>query len=167
MDETTPDLERRVGALEAADAIRALKHRYWRACDTKDPAAFRDCFVAEGADVDFGPMGRFDDADGITEVFRQVALARRADGRPVVLDMHHGMHPDIHVVDATHATGRWTLRFRQLNLVDDTETVAAIEYDDDYVVEDGRWRIRRSHTRTLWSLTRPLPPDADLHEGLT
>lgn len=167
MDEAPPDLERRVAALEAAEAIRALKHRYWRACDAKDPEAFRACFVAEGADVDFGPMGRFDDADGIAEVFRQVALARQADGRPVVLDMHHGMHPDIDVLDATHATGRWTLRFRQLNLVDDTETVAAIEYDDDYVVEEGRWRIRRSHTRTLWSLTRPLPPDAHLHEDLT
>jgi hypothetical protein len=33
----------------------------------------------------------------------------------------------------------------------------AAEYDDEYVVEDGRWKMVTSHVRTLWTVLRPLP----------
>lgn len=159
------DLARRLATLEAREAIKELKYRYWRACDDRDVEAFRGCFVRHGADIDFEGMGHFDDADGITTVFRRVALARQDDGQPVVLDMHHGTHPEIALVDDTHATGRWTLRFRQLDLVGGTERIAAVEYNDAYVVEDGQWRVSRSHARTLWSLSRPLGDDVTVTEG--
>lgn len=164
--DTTASLEQRVAALEATRAIERLKYRYWRACDRKDVAGFRACFVARGADIDFERMGRFDDADGITDVFARVALATREDGTHLILDMHHGLHPDITVLDQTSAVGRWTLRFRQLNLHDRTERVAAVEYDDAYVVEDGEWRISRCHARTLWSITRPLSPEVRIEENV-
>ncbi|MEO3825704.1 nuclear transport factor 2 family protein [Actinomadura sp. B10D3] len=45
------DLAERIARLEAIEEIKALKHRYLRACDAKDPAAFRDCFVASGASI--------------------------------------------------------------------------------------------------------------------
>jgi hypothetical protein len=32
----------------------------------------------------------------------------------VVLDMHHGMHPEIEILSETGARGSWTLRFRQV-----------------------------------------------------
>lgn len=151
-------LERRIARLEAVEAIKALKYRYWRACDGKDPEAFRRCFVREGASVDFGSLGRFDDADPIAEIFADVALMKR-DGRYVILDMHHGVHPEIALLDDGTATGAWTLRFRTLNLVDGTETVMAGEYDDRYVIEDGEWRMAQSHFAMLWNRTVPLPAD--------
>lgn len=161
-----PSLEQRIATLEAVRAIEQLKYRYWRACDSKDVAGFRACFVARHADIDYERMGRFDDADGITDVFARVALATRDDGAHLILDMHHGMHPDITVLDAGSAVGRWTLRFRQLNLHDSTEKVAAVEYDDAYAVEDGQWRISRCHAHTLWSVTRPLSPDVRIEEDV-
>lgn len=161
----TAGIERRLAVLEATAAIQRLKYRYWRACDRKDVSAFRACFVASGADIDFERMGRFDDAGGITDVFARVALRRDDAGRHLILDMHHGLHPDITVLDETSAVGRWTLRFRQLNLRDRTEKVAAVEYDDAYVVEDGEWRISRCHARTLWAVTRPLPAEAHIDEN--
>ncbi|MDQ2627930.1 nuclear transport factor 2 family protein [Mycolicibacter senuensis] len=148
-------VEQRLEALEQIEAIKALKHRYFRACDAKDPATFRSCFIAQGADVHYGPLGGFDDADQIAEVFTRIAL-HTVDGKPVILDMHHGMHPDIAVTGPGTATGHWTLKFRQLNLIDRTERLLTGEYDDDYVIEDGTWKMARSHFRQLWSLTRPL-----------
>jgi hypothetical protein len=161
----TRSLEQRIAALEAVEEIKALKYRYLRACDRKDPDAFRDCFVAKGAFIDYGPrVGRFDDADGIAEVFRTVGL-KQVDGRYVILDMHHGMHPVIELVGDGQATGAWSLRFRQVNLVDRTERLSAIEYDDRYEIENGQWRIRSSQVTVLWTLVRPLPEGFTVQES--
>lgn len=149
-------LEQRVADLERVEAIKALKHRYWRACDAKDPVAFRDSFTKGPASIDYGSLGTFTDADALTRVFTDIAL-READGGYAVLDMHHGFHPVITVLDDSTATGTWTLRFRQLNRVDGTELLMAAEYDDEYVVEDGSWKMVKSHVRTLWTILRPLP----------
>ena len=93
-------LAQRIARLEAIEAIKALKYRYWRACDGKDPAGFRAAFVASGAAIDFGRLGAFDDADPLTEIYRAIAL-RKTDGKHQILDMHHGLHPDIRVTSET------------------------------------------------------------------
>jgi hypothetical protein len=160
---TPRTLEQRIADLERIEAIKALKYRYWRACDGKDPEAFRDCFVREGASIRFGRMGDYDDADGLAETFARVALHKVGD-RHMILDMHHGLHPEITLIGDTEATGRWTLRFRQINLIDNTERLGAIEYDDAYVVEDGRWKKSKCHARELWSMVRPLPEGTVVHE---
>ncbi|XRQ10066.1 nuclear transport factor 2 family protein, partial [Actinomadura welshii] len=162
-----PDLAERIARLEAVEEIKALKHRYLRACDAKDPAGFRACFIASGASIDFDRLGAFDDADGIAKVFERIAL-QQVDGRNAILDMHHAMHPDITVHGANSASGRWTLKFRQVNLLDGTETVSTGEYDDEYVVEDGRWKMSKCHFRRHWSITRPIGDDCRVDQpGLT
>lgn len=165
--ESRPTLEQRIARLEAIEAIRRLKHRYLRACDFKEPDTFRECFVARGAIVDYGPrMGKFEDADGIAEVYRRVAL-ERVDGVYNVLDMHHGLQSDIDVISETEATGAWTLRFRQIDRRAAVERVSAIEYNDRYEIEDGEWRIRSCHVRTLWTLVTPLPEGHQIIESLS
>ena len=151
-------IEERLAALEAIEAIKALKHRYFRACDAKDPDTFRACFIADGADVDYGPLGGAADADQMAEIYRRIAL-HTVDGRHVILDMHHGTHPDITVTGPGRASGRWTLKFRQLNMIERTEKVMTGEYDDEYVIEGGQWKMARSHFRQLWAITRPLADD--------
>ncbi len=148
-------IEHRVAALEQIEAIKALKHRYFRACDAKDAEAFRDCFTRDGARLDYGELGTFADADHLAAIFRRIAL-HTVDGRPTVLDMHHGTHPDITLLGPENATGRWTLKFRQLNLIENTETIRTGDYDDEYIIEDGRWKIAASRFDALWSMTRPL-----------
>ena len=170
MDELTMD--QRLARLEAVQQITALKHRYLRACDNKDPEGFRAAFIRHGATIDFGPMGSFPDADGIAAVYEQVALHKN-DGAHTILDMHHAVHPDIQILDAhgdeaeryvlctlideLHRTDTAaTLVIDDWHRVTSTETVAAMEYWDRYVIEDGEWRISHSRSMPLWSLTRPL-----------
>lgn len=150
--------EERLDALEQIAAIKSLKHRYFRACDAKDPDAVRSCFIAEGADIDYDVLGRFDDADHLAEVYRRVAL-HKVDGKHMILDMHHGLHPEITLTGPGRATGRWTLKFRQVNLLDRTERLLTGEYDDDYVIEAGVWKMSRCYFRQLWSIIRPLGAD--------
>ncbi|MFD4431563.1 nuclear transport factor 2 family protein [Nocardia sp. NPDC058497] len=148
------DASTHLARLAAIESITALKHRYFRACDAKDPEGFRDCFVAVGSALDYGELGSMD-ADGMAAVFASIAL-RQVDGKHAILDMHHGVHPDITVRADGTASGRWTLRFRQVNLIERTETVATGEYTDEYRVEDGRWKIATCTFQRLWAITRPL-----------
>lgn len=157
-------LERRIRRLEAVEEITRLKYRYWRACDSKDPKGFRDCFVSSGADLDYGVLGVFTSADALTEVYAGLAL-RRQEGRWLLNDIHHGIHPVIDLVDDHTATGEWTFWFMQVNLEVGLVIQQSMEYRDRYVVEDGSWRIQRSHVHALSGLTVPIPPGAVVSPG--
>lgn len=154
-----------IAALAAVSDITALKHNYWRACDAKDVNGFRASFIAEGAVIDYGALGRFDDAAPMVAIFERVALAK-VDGRHVVLDMHTGGHPDIEVTGPDSARGSWSLRFRQVNTVQRTETVSVGEYHDEYRLEDGKWRMSVCRFTQHWSIMRPLGDDVVVSEGV-
>lgn len=158
------ELTDRLARLEAVAEITALKHRYLRACDAKRPDEFRACFVEESAVLDYGPLGAFTGVEPIAAIFEKVAL-RKVDGRHVVFDMHHAVHPDITVVDADNARGDWTLRFRQVNTEAGTEQVSSIEYRDTYRREGGAWRIASSAVHVLWSMTTPLAEGYRIQES--
>lgn len=158
------DLAQRIDALEQIEEIKKLKYNYWRACDAKDPVAFRNSFIKSGASIDYGQLGAFDDAGPMAEIFTAVAL-RKVDGNYAVLDMHHGLHPDIEITSETSALGRWTLQFRQIDTVARTQKLMTGEYDDAYVLEDGEWKMSRCHFTETWSMTTPLPAEAVLAEG--
>jgi hypothetical protein len=158
------DLAQRLDALEQIEEIKKLKHGYWRACDAKDPVRFRSSFIRSGASIDYGRLGSFDDAGPMADIFEKIAL-RKVDGRYAVLDMHHGLHPDIALTSETSAVGRWTLQFRQVDTVGRTEKLMTGEYDDKYVIEDGVWKMSQCHFTETWSITTPLSPDADITEG--
>lgn len=150
------ELLHRVQRLEAIHDIEQLKYRYWRACDRKDPDSFRECFVKHGADIDYGPVGRFHDREPLVQVFTQFALARHGEGW-LVHDVHHGKHPSITVIDDTHASGEWTLWFMQINQQDRSVTQLSMDYHDSYVIEDGVWKIARSHVVPMTTLRVPMP----------
>jgi hypothetical protein len=152
-------VEARVARLEAMAAIEALKYRYWRACDGKDPDGIRACFIERGAVIDYPEPMRYDDREGLVGVYQQIAM-RKVGDEYAVEDMHHGMHPEIEVTSPTEAAGRWTFAFSQINRLEGTYTQSSMEYWDTYVVEDGEWKIATTKCRVRVSITQPLPAGA-------
>ena len=132
------DLETRIRKLEDADAIRALKSRYFFSCDRKDPKAVRACFVDGKMVIDYGAVGSFDNADAMVKIFTDVGC------HPHMVEMHHGANPQIEVLDETHAKGKWSLHYFLINTQTKTLTQLGGEYEDEYLKQNGVWKIAKT-----------------------
>ncbi len=138
--------ERRIARLEALEAIRNLKARYWYACDRKDVEAVRECFADGEVVIDYdGPAGVLTHRDQLRALFEATSC------RPEMVEIHHGAAPILELVDDDHATGVWGLVYQLTNT--DTKIVshAGGYYEDAYERIDGRWFIRRARFRVCSS----------------
>lgn len=134
-------LARRVQRLEDLEAIRALKARYLNACDQQDPERAASCFAPGEIVIDMGHLGRLTKREQFAEVFRQLGC------HPFVLDLHHGGNPEIAFLTDNHATGVWSLDYRNLNTQAKTVTFLAVTYHDEYRRLAGEWRITASRSQ--------------------
>lgn len=141
----TETLETRVRRLEDAEAIRCLKARYFTCCDHKDPQGMRACFAPGPVRIDYGRIGVFDDREQLVEVFTRLGCHAH------IVEMHHGVNPDIDVLDETHARGTWGLHYQMINTVERTLTQLGARYEDEYRKVDGVWTI--SATRCVVTST--------------
>lgn len=128
-------IEDRLHRLEATEAIRDLKARYLAACDAKDPEGVRACFADGGIEIDYGPIGSFDNADDLVAIYRKMAC------HPHMVEMHHGSNPRIEVLDTDTARGRWSMQYQLINTREMTLTQLGGEYDDEYRFTPDGWRI--------------------------
>lgn len=136
-------IEERLQKLEDDRAIRDLKARYLRACDTKDPETVRDCLLAEGAIIAYDGFPPFDNRDDFVAVYAQMGCA------PGIFDIHHGANGIVRFENENRATGQWSLFFHNINLGGKTLTQMGVEYDDVYVKQDGRWWIAETRSKRL------------------
>ena len=127
--------DERLRALEDLEAIRALKARYFFCCDQKDPAGMRECFAAGEVLIDYGRVGVFSDRDELIEVFERLGCAQH------IVEMHHGVNPQITLIGDGRARGSWGLHYQQINTRDGTLTQLGATYDDEYRKIDGAWKI--------------------------
>lgn len=130
--------------LEASEAIKALKARYFRALDTKDWEAFASVFAddvrLEVPEAQVELVGR----DAVVEAVSSVLL----DARTV----HHGHTCEIDVVSDSVATGIWAMEDYVEYPPTDQGRVGLRgygHYHERYVVERGEWRIASSRLERL------------------
>lgn len=147
-------LEQRLQALEDIEAIRALKAHYLACCDAKDPAGMRACFVDGPVKIDYGVVGTFDRADALVEIFKQVGC------HPHMVEMHHGVNPQIEVLGESKAKGRWGLHYQLINTNDKTLTQLGAYYDDEYRKTASGWKIYATRCVVTSTLVLQLAPDA-------
>lgn len=136
-------IEERLQRLEDDRAIRDLKARYLRACDTKDPETVRDCLRPDGAVIAYDGFPAFDNRDDFVAIYAQMGCA------PGIFDIHHGANGIITFDSDGRAHGQWSLFFHNINLAARTLMQMGVEYDDVYVKQDGRWWIAETRTRRL------------------
>jgi SnoaL-like domain len=141
--ETTMGIEERLQRLEDDRAIRDLKARYLRACDSKDLEGVRDTLLPDGAVIAYEGFPAFDNRDDFVAIYAQMGCA------PGIFDIHHGANGIVSFDCAERATGQWSLYFHNINLAAKSLTQMGVEYDDIYVKQDGRWWIAETRTRRL------------------
>ena len=139
--------------LEAIEAIKILKARYFRLLDTRDLDAMQDVFSAKlevhwtGGDYEIALRGWPE-----LRAFYEAAFTRERFG------MHTAHHPEISVTGDT-ATGCWYLHDIFISKDERNIVEGSALYEDDYVREDGVWRIRVSRYNRLLEFVRPLGDD--------
>lgn len=128
-------VEARLRKLEDAEAIRNLKARYLFVCDRKDPKAMRACFADGKVHIDYGAVGTFDNADALVKVFTDIGC------HPHMIEMHHGMNPQVEVTGETTAKALFSLHYFLINTQQNNITQLAGYYEDEFVKQNGAWKI--------------------------
>lgn len=77
MNNSIESLAERLGALEAREAIRELKHRYFRACDQQRPDLVAACFAPGAAVIDYQEFPRFSPVRLLPRFLGRWAACRR------------------------------------------------------------------------------------------
>jgi hypothetical protein len=73
-----------------------------------------------------------------------VAFLEKSLGDPGIVTTHNGHHPEIVLTGDRTATGTWYLEDRVIVPAHDFVLTGTALYHDDYVKDDGSWRI--AHT---------------------
>lgn len=151
-------LERRMAALESAQAIEALHADYVRAVADRDIARALAAF-ADDAQADLRQHGLL---RGRAEIERLLA----ADSGPAAPKAGYVLTSPVISVDGDRAHGTWTWHrlFCEFPTPTGMQRVWGPWYEGryrcDYVREGGRWKFARVHFRVVL-------PDADPQDGTT
>src|SRR5882757_8807385 len=147
-------LERRLQALEDAEAIRNLKARYAALCDDNYNANGIAALFTEDAVWDSPGLGRFEGRDAIRDFFRGA-------GGIFSFAIHYSLNGQIHV-DGDTAHAQWYL-FMPCTLADGNRAMwrASIEHEHYRRVDDA-WLYTEKRSRPLmnspfaegWARTR-------------
>lgn len=153
------------GALRAAvqqlldiEAIKQVKHAYFRCIDTGNFEELAGYFHPDvtvhfiGGTYEWKLQGRDDYVGSISQSFHTRSVGH-----------HNGHHPEIDILSPTEATGIWYLADHMWILEHKAYTTGTAIYWDRYEKVDGRWLIKDTRYERLYELNQQLdaePPFA-------
>jgi len=126
------------------EEIKQLKARYFRGMDTKQWDAWGQVFTSDAVmeipEANMIVTGR----DEIVKAVSTVLVGTTT--------VHHGHMPEIEIVDDSRARGTWAMA-DYVEWVGKGDERAGLQgyghYVEEYVREDGQWRIHRLHLSRL------------------
>jgi hypothetical protein len=134
-----------IDRLLALEDLKQLKARYFRLLDTKQWDAWGEVFstdcVMEVPDAGMAANGREDIVASVSALLAGTQTA------------HHGHMPELELTGADTARGTWAMfDYVEWPARDDGGRVGLMgygHYHDEYVREDGAWRIARTRLERL------------------
>ena len=127
-----------VAILMAIERIKRLKGKYQRCVDSKDWEGLAECFT-EDATAAYD-SGKYSFSPGA----KIVEFLRDSLGSSQVVSLHQVHTPEIDVLSENEARGIWYLQDYVINLEANTTLVGAGFYHDEYVRQEGEWKIRHT-----------------------
>ena len=126
------------------EAIRRLKGRYFRLLDAQEWENWSDCFTADVVAIYEGaPRPSKDDPNENRVEGRELLAELCAQLLDGVTTIHQGFMPEIELTGSTTARAIWAMydnvRFPTCNFK------GWGHYQDEYVKEDGQWKIKQTH----------------------
>jgi len=141
------DLRRDIQMLMDMEAIRQVKHRYFRCIDTANVAELAEIFHDDvdvhfvGGTYEWKLKGKDQYLGSIGGAFHNQAVGH-----------HNAHHPEIQMLSPTEATGIWYLNDHMWQLDSGIYTRGTALYWDRYLKVDGRWLIRETRYRRIYEM---------------
>jgi hypothetical protein len=131
--------------LLAIEAIKTLKSRYFQTIDGKDWDGYRALFTDDLVADMRASAGQYDESQLFHGADAYVcSLAPMLNG---ITTVHHGHMPDITIEDDNRAHGIWAMEDKlwvaEGNALPFRFLHGYGHYHEDYVCQDGQWRIQR------------------------
>jgi len=156
------ELEKRILALEKEcrrlsdiESIRQMRYRYWRAIRDVDLDTLLALF-SENPCADFG-LGEQMVAVGkgaVEKLYKATVGTWKPQGQ-----YPRGFVPEIEVTSDKTAKGTWMVEAQVLDREKKLVTNVGCLYDEEYVKEDGQWKISRLKTSFTYNqYTSMVPP---------
>jgi len=148
-------LAREVRILTDIEAIKRLRYAYCRCMDTAQFDEFRELLTPEfscryiGASYEFIANGRDEFVQMIREGFNTKVGAT-----------HQLHHPEIDILDETHAKGRWYLQDVVYKYLTNELIYGTLIYDDRYERRADGWKLAHSEYYRVIEVVEfpPRPP---------
>lgn len=146
--------------LKDIEAIKRVKHAYFRCLDTANLTEMRELLHPQLRSKMAGGhyLLEFDNRDDYLEM-----LANSFNSEFV--GQHTGHHPEIDILSETEATGKWYLADIAMSFRQQSTTVGTAIYTDRYLKTDGVWQISETgYFRIYETVTAtPEPPELTVH----
>ena len=147
------ELRKDIQMLMDMEAIRQVKHAYFRCIDTANVAELAELFHDDvevhfvGGTYEWKLQGKASYLGNIGGAFHRHAIGH-----------HHGHHPEIQMLSETEATAIWYLNDHMWQLDSAVYTRGTALYWDRYLKVDGRWLIRETRYRRIYELNQKTDP---------
>ena len=151
------DLRRDIQRLMDMEAIRQLKHAYFRCLDTANLDELATLFHEDvevhfrGGNYEWRLTGRQAYLDNVREAFSRQSVGH-----------HNGHHPEIQMLSPTEATGIWYLADHMWILNHSFYTAGTALYRDRYVKSGDRWLIRETRYERIYEISNVLEESPQL-----
>ena len=145
-------LEKECGRLSDIESIRQMRYRYWRAIRDVDLDALLALF-SKNPCADFGLGQPAEGREAVEKLYKGTVGTWKPQGQ-----YPRGFVPEIEMTSDKTAKGTWMVEAQVLDREKRLVTNVGCLYDEEYVKEDGQWKIRRLKTNFTYNQYASMVP---------